>query len=350
MYSPQRETAGSRTKRKYKYQYIWALYKVLKSYNPNDEFAIFIEYHEDVVIATGLHSETVVFSFNQVKTSSRRFTINKLCSRKKGKDKSEASILGKLLASVLSKRYQSRIRDVTIVCTAGFGFSYSNEYEKRKLNFKAIEVRDYSEIENRICEELKIKELPTNLFFETPVLSENLTDETVIGHLSELIEKMYPNRFFKANTIYRILMDELFRKGEVVEQFPVWNDALRYKALTSVTINKVISDHIASDLKYDRIDDSMLKELCEKIGLNLVDRIKMKNSYVNYKHRLQYTNDENFIKVSNEIIETVKRNLDEMELREIIDTISYRVHAEHSNYFPTLNDAIAFTLLNVLLI
>lgn len=45
---PKREKSGSDTFRKYNYQYHWAFCRILDEHEAGNEFALFIEEHEDV--------------------------------------------------------------------------------------------------------------------------------------------------------------------------------------------------------------------------------------------------------------------------------------------------------------
>jgi hypothetical protein len=52
--SAQRECSGAITFAKYEYQYHWALCRIIEEQRKINEFAIFMEYHEDVVIANSV--------------------------------------------------------------------------------------------------------------------------------------------------------------------------------------------------------------------------------------------------------------------------------------------------------
>ena len=78
--TPQRETSGADTWRKYRYQYNWALYEMIRNHDKGKGYVIFMEYHEDVVFADGLDLVDLSFSFNQVKTEARRYTPYSICT------------------------------------------------------------------------------------------------------------------------------------------------------------------------------------------------------------------------------------------------------------------------------
>ena len=74
LYTPQREKAGAQTFGKYMYQYHWALYRIFKEHEVGKEYAVFIELHEDIVLADSLEVAQVKFEFNQVKTTTGKYT------------------------------------------------------------------------------------------------------------------------------------------------------------------------------------------------------------------------------------------------------------------------------------
>ena len=69
-----REKAGSETLKKYDYQYHWAFCRLLEEHAQGNEYAVFVEEHEDVTVANSLDVDLVNFEFNQVKeTKTKQF-------------------------------------------------------------------------------------------------------------------------------------------------------------------------------------------------------------------------------------------------------------------------------------
>lgn len=100
----QRESAGAESYDRFEYQYHWALCQAFSAYRNAKDFAVFMEYHEDVIIADSLDKEKVKFTFNQVKAnSSVRYTTKSLTKRDKGKKNEKPSLLGKLCSSAHKK-------------------------------------------------------------------------------------------------------------------------------------------------------------------------------------------------------------------------------------------------------
>ena len=58
---PQREISGAQTFEKYEYQYHWALCRVIDEHSKLSEYALFMEYHEDVVLSDSLNCKKANF-------------------------------------------------------------------------------------------------------------------------------------------------------------------------------------------------------------------------------------------------------------------------------------------------
>lgn len=235
----QRETKGAETFGKYDYQYHWALCRLLDQHSANPEYAIFVEHHEDVVLADCLDAEKARFEFNQIKCKDAQpFTVIELT--KVPKD-SKNSILGKLLSSVAGKPFAASISSVNLVATNGF----HGEIPRDGLRLDIIAKTDMSpnaltQFTEKMKTELGIQLIPENLRFIVPALPSKGHQDFVVGKIARLIEALFPESACKPANIYRVLIDELYRKGQIQEDFPKWEDMLDRKSLTSETVKSVV--------------------------------------------------------------------------------------------------------------
>ena len=114
----QRENSGAITFSKYEYQYHWALFRVLDNQMNNSEYALFMELHEDVVIADSLDVNIAKFEFNQVKNiSTPKYNIDNLIKIKQGK---KNSVIGKLVQSASDKSFsdcQSALKSIHLTAS-----------------------------------------------------------------------------------------------------------------------------------------------------------------------------------------------------------------------------------------
>ena len=329
--SPERETSGSDTWRKYRYQYNWALYEMIQNHDKEKEYVIFMEYHEDVVFADSFELNNVMFSFNQVKTTAGKYTPYSICKREDNK----LSVLGKLLDSCHKKNYSEQIGEIVIVSRGGFNFTTKKENGAHtKKSFLDIEDKQFAQIEESIKKELSLSSLPSNLYFLVPILPEHGFQDMVIGGISSLASKLYPSSKFNSNEIYRVLMDELGRKGEITEQFTNWSDALEYKGLTSSTVNAVITQH--TQVKDEVKIQTELIRLCDELGHDAISRRSLIKAFNHYRTQVLYNQDLILLRIKEFCSSLLSRHInDGKNLSFIVTSGVKEIRDEFPNSFTT---------------
>ncbi len=288
----QREKKGAETFGKYDYQYHWALKKLLDEHKQRKEYAIFVELHEDVVFANSLQKETAEFEFYQVKenSGSSQHTVNSLTKIKAG---SKNSVLGKLIASYQGKTFSNVIASANLVATNGFSKAMvNNELELDEITISDIKLRSLVIFKKRILEELKLDECPINIRFIVPRLLPESHRESVIAGIVDLISSIYPNSQCDAVNIYRILIDELHRKGKVKYDYSKWDSLLKEKSLTSKTVQETIEAH--SSVKGLGEIDNLANDLISDLALSFTKRRKLLRSISGYYTR-KLTNNSSFL-------------------------------------------------------
>jgi len=272
----QREKSGAETFGKYLYQYHWALYRVLQEHEEKKDYAVFIELHEDVVLANSLNRDEVKFEFSQVKTNKNNFTKNSLLKTKNG-----SSVLGKLIESTSSQNFNKSITKINLVSTGGFNKDFtSGEIVLDDISVNDIPSDKMEELCTAILTELSLDYFPINLHFITPELPGKGFQKFIIGYISEVVAKLYPDSMTQAENIYRPLIDELTRKGMITNDFKEWEELLKNKALTSITVTEVITQFIKR-----KNDDEIFRELesiLNELGLNTIQKSTWKKSFRRY--------------------------------------------------------------------
>jgi len=272
--SSQRETSGSTTFSKYEYQYHWALCRVIDEQREAKEYALFMEFHEDVVLANSLDCEVAEFEFYQVKNiNSPKYNITNLTKRKNDKN----SILGKLINSALNKPFNSKITTINLVASCG----YSLDQLDNSLNLEVLTVGDLSdtaknELSEKLKDELGIDDVPENMRFIIPALGLNDQQDSVIGKISKLISDIFPNSHCNATNIYRALIDELHRKGVVSYDYNKWDELLENKALTSPKVTEAINVNISLPDIQELLDEA--SEIAKEIGLTYLQKKQLRKS------------------------------------------------------------------------
>lgn len=271
----QRETSGSSTFGKYNFQYHWALCKILEKHKNKEEYALLIEYHEDVVIADHLDGSLAQFEFYQVKNQQARFTSNELTKRSKGKDGLKNSVLGKLLSSCIKTPYTERITQIGLVASNGFSLE-----TEQNLKLDIIKKGDLSQeclksLTSDLNSELGITLLPENLHFIVPKIKIENQEEYVLAQFAELVDILFPGSHCNAVNIYRAVIDEIQRKGRITYDYSDWERLVEEKSLTSEKINSVLAIN-TSHPNIARIEmdfDNLAKEL----GLRVLETKKLRS-------------------------------------------------------------------------
>lgn len=238
----QREISGATTFGKYDFQYHWALCRIIEKHKSNSDYALLIEYHEDVVIADSLYGSSAKFEFFQVKNTGKPFTSDALTKREQGAEGAKSSILGKLLSSCIGTDYEARITEIGLVSSSGFSF----EQRDKKLKLDVITSGDLSVdclsgLTGKLKDELGISLLPENLKFIVPTIKLENQEEFVIGRFAELVNEIFPNSHCNAVNIYRAIIDEIHRKGQNSYDFTFWEKMVEDKSLTSHKVKHVIA-------------------------------------------------------------------------------------------------------------
>lgn len=274
----QREKAGSETFEKYSYQYHWALYRILNSHSTANEYAVFVEFHEDVVVSDSLDASKAKFEFNQVKTTKGRFTAHKLVHQKKN----NKCVLGKLISSGFEKPFKDRITELNLVALNNFSLTLKDDgLSLNKITLDDLSETQFNEIEKAIKEEMNISSLPSNIQFIVPELSEKNFQNDVIASIAKLVSNLFPSSHCSPVEIYRLLIDEINRKGKVTYDFTKWNDLLANKALTSITVTEVINSF--TKIKDETKVEVEFHTICSEIGLNSIKSKLLKRSFDRYR-------------------------------------------------------------------
>ena len=280
LFDGQREKSGGPTFDKYSFQYHWALYRVISNHEYQNEYAVIIELHEDVVVSNSLDADKAKFEFNQVKTNKTPFNTFQLVKYKKGGN----SVLGKLIKGVSEKPYSALIESLNLIATNKFTL----ELAKSDIDLKIIRKEDLSsnqlkDLETKIKNEIGITELPTNLRFIISDLPDSNYQTILIGTIAKLINSLFPGSYSNAESIYTLLIDELYRKGKVTYDFSKWDELLKNKALTSIQVTKVINEF--TNLKDEAIIESGFNDICSEMGLKSIEAKKLKRSFGRYKRQ-----------------------------------------------------------------
>lgn len=318
----QREKAGSETFEKYSYQYHWALYRILNSHIKANEYAVFVELHEDVVVSDSLDASKAKFEFNQVKTTKGRFTAHKLVHQKKNKK----CVLGKLISSGFEKPFKDRITELNLIALNNFSLTLKDEgLSLNKITLDDLSDAQFKELEEAIKKEMGISSLPPNIQFIVPELSEKNFQNDVIASIAKLVSYLFPNSHCSPVEIYRLLIDEINRKGKVTYDFTKWNDLLTNKALTSITVTEVINSF--TKIKDETKVEVEFYAICSEIGLNSINSKVLKRSFDRYRVKRISNSSTLQMDTTNFLVDEILINIDKGVdvLEQLIENVKIKI-------------------------
>ncbi|MFV1448602.1 DUF4297 domain-containing protein [Maribacter sp. HS] len=301
----QREKAGSETFEKYSYQYHWALYRVLNNHIETDEYAVFVELHEDVVVSNSLNSSKAKFEFNQVKTTKGKLNTYQLVTKKKN----NKCVLGKLISSGFEKPFKHEITELNLVALNDFSLELKEEGLKLdKITLDDLSDTQFKKLEDAIKKEMDIATLPSNIQFIVPELSEKNFQNDVIASIAKLVFNLFPNSHSSPVEIYRLLIDEVNRKGKVTYDYTKWDDLLSKKALTSITVTEVINAF--TSIKDENKVEIEFYAICSELGLNSIKSKLLKRSFDRYRTKRISNSSTLQIDTTNFITQQIQINID----------------------------------------
>ncbi|WP_115540233.1 DUF4297 domain-containing protein [Xanthomonas campestris] len=285
----QRENAGAKTFEKYEYQYHWALCRILGAHEEFDDYVVFIELHEDVVLATSTDKSLAQFEFNQVKNvGTGPWNQNKLTSIPKSSSKKiKNSILGKMLQGVHKKPFVDKLKSLDLVATCGFKLPP----KVSGLNLSVISIGDLhddclKDIQTAIDKELGNYIIPKKLRFITPDLATFGFQDVAIGRISKLVDAKAPGTMCNASTIYRVLIDDLHRKGMVAFDFTEWSALLKNKGTTYGDVERVISSY--AEKKGFEIFEKGLDDILNELDLKSNKKMQMRRAFERYHNAVRF--------------------------------------------------------------
>lgn len=273
----QREKAGPKTYEKYSYQYHWALFRVLIDHDNVKEFAVFVELHEDVVVSNSLDSTKARFEFNQIKTTAKPFSTADLI-----RQKNKSSVIGKLASNKNGKSYSDKIDTLNLVSTSGYSLKLKNpNLELKILSLDDIEKTEYDKIKKCLKAEIGIDDIPKEIRFVKSDLTVSQFQKVLIGEISALISRLYPDSKTNATTIYQLLIDELNIKGQNTTDYTEWQDLIDKKALTSITIQKIFEDFTTT--KSEVVVNSEFMQITQELTLSAMATITFRQEFERYR-------------------------------------------------------------------
>lgn len=342
--SSQRESAGSDSYDRFEYQYHWALCQAFSAYCKTNDFAVFMEYHEDIIIADSLDKNKVKFTFNQIKANATgSYTTKNLTKREKSKKSDKPSLLGKLCSSVHNKKYLNKVTGLNFVSTVGFNFTSKDGMKLRSMGLSDLEAKDASMIIDSLSKEITgfdafPKEILKFVYSDIPLQSYY---EHTITRITDSVETVFPKHLLKAKDIYRVLMDSLRIRGKDNFDYDKWDEVIAQKAITYDDIHDVVTKGISNENSNIGIDAA--KFIIEDLELKGLKKARLLREVSSYSLRVLSPSLAMLDAQANikKIIEKNQNTLDEKLSYELLRELLSQLPFEVTNLFESEESLIA---------
>ena len=153
--------------------------------------------------------------------------------------------------------------------------------------------------EDEIKKEINNSSLPVNLNFIVPSLSEKNYQNDVISEISKLISSMHPDSRYNSVEIYKLLIDEIHRKGKVTYDYRSWEELIKKKSLTSETVIALINQF--TNIKDEGKIDQEFSQICTELDLTSIQSKLIRRPFDRYRKRRLSNHSTSQIDISKEI-------------------------------------------------
>lgn len=264
---PQRENAGARTSNRYTYQHVWAFDHILNMVAQMDDFVLFMEFHDDVIV---IDSDTnpQFIDFYQIKTDNKPsgyFTSTKLLNNSK-KYPDKMSIVQKLIVNY--SNFSDETRGIHLVSNKHFDLGdILIDHEKNikisstsRDNFTLHELdrTQIDKIKKSMCIACKCNECPYSsgcaekclnlLHFDSSSLDLANYETTVLGRFINFLEgQSIESTTSHARSSYYTILSEIRRINNVETTPASFEDLIKRKSLTKIQFLNLL--HSLSNVK-----------------------------------------------------------------------------------------------------
>lgn len=243
---PLRETSGSQSSNRFEYQDNWALCKLVELHETGQEYLMFLEFHDDIVVMDCAVNPTVV-EFFQVKTKSKgHWSIATITGQKKGKLGKLPSIIGKLYSNY--EAFPDETIGLNLVSNAYANFKLQpagNAIGYALVRFDDLADCDQVSIEKKLSAETgtPARLIGLKLFsHHTTDLSIGGSADQALGRLTRYLASKPSTSSIQAAPFYRTLKQEISRRAkcERKQSSYTFEEISSFKAIDRSNFSKMI--------------------------------------------------------------------------------------------------------------
>lgn len=258
-----REVAGSRSANRFDYQISWSICHLLELHASEGDYAIVMDYHEDVVVFNCSKNPTEA-KFYQIKTSDSDWTVKKLVAAKRGKVGPLPSPLAKLYSNYVL--WKSQARCLGFVSNTPLSAKDSTKKSTKQLSkvaFSRLCSDDAAVLTEGIRKEFSDESDFDGLqlfVFERSALSKDGHADGALGKMAKFLDGLTGADHVRPAAFFRAVKDEVAGRCHY-ERIPVdFADLRKHKAITREDFAGILAHACAV-----RTPKNLLRSVCETL-------------------------------------------------------------------------------------
>lgn len=278
---PQRENAGSRTSNRYSYQHVWAFNHILELIKEKNDFVLFMELHDDVIVLDSLSNPNNI-DFYQIKTNdkpSRYITASFITNGwKKYPDK--MSIAQKMIDNY--KKFQTNTRSIHLVSNKNFDFGNLNDKSKSTefLTISLDKLADdkFNNLKLGMCQPCHLfgkcnNECKKLIYFDVSTLDLTNYKDTVMAKFINYLDNIeVDTSITSAKAFYNTILGEIKRINNHEYRSSSVDELIKQKSISKNVFNSLI-DKLLRESSTDKWKDIQGYLVADGISTILVNKI-----------------------------------------------------------------------------
>jgi len=292
--TPMREVAGGRTANRFAYQVYWALYKLLQLFQSEDDFALIMEFIDDVIVLDS-SSEPKLIDFYQIKTNDKTsvqyISVSNITARKKKKEKEGMSFIEKLLDNM--NRYPNETRSLHFVSNKFYNIKLKaegvNSKEEWSIPLKNIAPEDIRKIQNNMCSSCIhknscVKKCQSILYFDVSEFDINTYTDAIFGKFVKFLIDKYGNGDI-ANTkaMFHTILSEIMRINNTEKKAADFTELISSKSITKDKFSSYLREFEKSFLMKDDWAEISSSLRSQQENYNNFNILRIKKQWDKYK-------------------------------------------------------------------
>jgi len=299
------EQGGTYAGRGFAYQANWILYKLLNLFEEGEDFAVLIEWHDDMIYMDSSTAPTAL-EFYQVKSTKQEkpWSLAQLLAIKKGR-----SILGKMCRHMMT--FPNGVTKLVLVSNRGFKLRMTEGYYSDSLaevplkNACEDEARKYKDrLTDELGEDFNAGGLEITVLLRSSLSLEEM-ERDVKGHLVDFLGRFDASTSFHVPALYKTLKAEIDKRATREALPEDLAMLLERKGITRSRFEEALRTASIGDLPKNKVERACVQLQGE--GWNHEQQQRLRSFLREYELKCLSQKDEQFVKLRQGIAEAYKR-------------------------------------------